>query len=689
MKSFGKALMIQCPFCNKEELTGQYIHNVNLVNCFTCGKKYNLLDFATKLEKDFPKDEEDQLQYLKKLLNLTTVITAKDEKEILTVLEYYEKNGFDLVPIQKFDLKKLNDSVDKFANYYDGKHPIEQDWQKKNHKGKEEWLRWIEGNFNLGMKTGLVSNKTVLDIDALTKKEKIEIRSGTATKERIAELLKLREERLILVYNKIGKIMGEPLIQSTLGGQHLFYQYENELPKTHFNIESTVVDLENDGGYVLIYPSKLANNEERKFKELKPIPKMPQELKEFILSQVTIPKKTYSEDVKEAIDTENFKINPDELKLINNNLEGVCNNSFIKLGGILRKQLNMSQTEFVLNALDTHLLADPMGRRVISAMVKELEKYSSFDEEELASKVLAYLRDQEEATSFDIQKWGNETKATVDKVLSYLTKEGHVLKKGRIYYVKSKIEWSSSLMDVGVPINFKMPYFDDIGKFNVGDMILIGAAQKTGKTHLAINIVKRLTQQGITPYYIGLESGSRYARIALELGLKEGDFKHPKHIIADPTKIELEKNSVNIVDWLLVMDKSKTDLIFQRLTEEQDKKNAVLIVFQQLKEILPDPKNPDTKKNKYYWFAPNLCLQFPALSARYLYENEDDGTVGYFVIDNVRDPKYFKKKRMTIPCVYNWETKELNRKDELETAEEKPQEPTENKPNEETPTEQK
>ncbi len=61
-----------------------------------------------------------------------------------------------------------------------------------------------------------------------------------------------------------------------------------------------------------------------------------------------------------------------------------------------------------------------------------------------------------------------------------------------------------------------------------------------------------------------------------------------------------------------------------------------------------------------------MCQQFPALSARYIYDNEEDGQYGQFKIDVIREPRLYNIKSYEIPCKYNWETKELKRVSEEE-----------------------
>lgn len=605
IKKSGKVIMLLCPYCKKEPLSANIIPNTSIVNCFPCNKKYNLLDIAKEIEEKFPGTEEEQLQYLKELLKVD-VVTKKDEDNIVEVLDFYAKNGFDLVPIMK-----------------NGKAPIEKDWTNKSHKDKKEWLEWIKNGLNIGVKTGAKSRITVIDIDQ------------KPIPEEVRELVK------------------NVLIQETKNGYHLFFKYEEDLPKTRIN--DLKIDIENNGGQVVLYPS-IVERVGRKFLNSNNVDKMPNALKKLLLSKIDLPNlKTNSEKIVEAIKTEDFKINPEDFKLKNNNLEGVCNSSFIKLGGILRKKLNLKQTEFVLNLLNNHLLEDPMEQKAVNGMIRELDKYVQYDEQELALKVIQYMRDAEDATRTDVQRALEEKKIRIDKVLNYLVREGYLVKRGRNYHIIKKAEWKYSLINVAKKVPFKVPYFHDVGNFNFGDLILIGSKNKRGKTHLAMNIIKRLVEQGIKPFYISLETGSRFTQIALQLGLKEDDFGWDE--IADPTKIELEPNAVTIIDWLLIIDKAKTDLVFRHFVEQLHKTNGFLIIFQQLKQ---------TKDNNNQFFAPNMAMQFPSLAARYLYDDEKIGTYGKFIIDAVRDPKSYGKKIFEIPCKYNWATKELKRIDELD-----------------------
>lgn len=597
LKVSGKVTMLECPYCHKNPMSATIPPRCNFITCYSCNRhKKTIIDLVRDIEK-IEGTDDDIIHYIKELLNLD-IITKKDKARTDEILNFYKENNFDLVPVAR-----------------DKKIPIESDWTNKEHKEIEEWQRWLNDGINCGIKTGKRSNLTIIDVDV---------------KPVPSELLPL---------------VGETFVLETSKGFQFYYKYVAELPKTRIN--ELKIDIENDGGQCVAFPS-IVNNVKRKINIFKPIAEMPKELLAFLKTKVTVPLKSFSEKLKEDIQTEDFN-----LELLQ---EGERNASLMKLGGLLRKELNVNQTERVLGILNRHICANPITPKELTAMVRSLSKYTAFDENELAHRVLTYLKDVEEAgrTEICMAIMGTnkgEEKMRIDKVLHYLVKEQYILKRGRGYCIIKKLDWKDDLLEIGKPIDFKMPYFDDIAHFNYGDLILIGSKNKRGKTSIAINMIKELVEQGKTPYYINLETGSRYAKTALKLGLKNGDFKYA--FCADPTQIELEKNAITIIDWLLISDKSQTDVVFKHFIEQLDKQGGFLIVFMQLKE--------DNN-----WFAPNMVTQFPALGAKYIYDNENDGTYGKFCIDPIREPKGYIKN-FEIPCIYNWDTKEFKRVDEVES----------------------
>jgi hypothetical protein len=565
----------------------------------------NIIDCVRILELDKKEwSEDDVVDYLVKYLNVDII----DKKEIISdMLSVYEKLGFSMVPLVR-----------------NQKIPIEKDWTNKEHKSKPEWEEWLRSNLNIGVRCGEISGITVIDIDQ-----------------------KPTPKELQDILDKYPPLF----TQETNKGCHLFYSYTADLPTTR--VDELKIDILNDGKQCVISPSVVDGiNRTIKIGELVQIP---DELKTFLSSKITIKElKTHSEQLREQIETENFKINPDDFKFKNNNLEGCCNDSFVKLGGILVKQLSTDQAGFVLRVLNKHLLEFPMSSQAMNGMIGSLDKFINTDEKELALKILNYLRIVEEANSRDIMEALSEKSAEgkqrIEKAIAYLVKEGFLVKRSRIYKIVKKIEWREDWFKEGREIDFIMPYFHDKAVFRNGDMIVIGGKKKIGKTHIAINIIKRLINQGIKPDYISLESGSRFIIISEQLSLKEGDFRYNREIVK-PETVELEDNHVTIIDWLLPTDYSETDKIFLHLSNQLKKHGGNLIVFVQLKE-------------DGSFFAENMISMFPALVAKYLYKNEDDGVDGYFSVEFMRESKGFKKKDQ-IHCKYDWDSRELLRLDEI------------------------
>lgn len=326
------------------------------------------------------------------------------------------------------------------------------------------------------------------------------------------------------------------------------------------------------------------------------------------------------------------------------------------LGCILRKQLSVSDTEFVLGVFNKISCQPQLPYSEMKNITNSIVSYNFFDEKELANQILQYLKDVSEASLKDIERivMGDtrlkaEEKEKIDKVIAYLRKEELIQKKGNIVVPVKKLEWQIDLMDELKPLSFKVPYFNDLAYFSNREMIIIGMKTGQGKTHLAMNIVKQLKQQNIKTKYVSLEKGSKFKKIALQLGLVENDFEHT--CCYEPTQIELEKNAVTIVDWLNIPDFKNTHLTFGHFSQQLDKQGGFLIVFLQLKE-------------DGSWFAINLVDWFAVLAVKYFQDEDSDGSSGYFDIGKVRD-RICKKRVSKIPCKFNWETKELIRADEI------------------------
>ena len=598
----GKMVLFDCIYCGS---TANSIPNSISLNCLNCQKRFNLLDVVRKLENKEGSDEEI-IEYLKELLKIDGVITKKEENKEKELLDFYEKMGFDLVPVAKGK-----------------KYPIEKNWTNKSHKNEEEWEQWLSNSLNLGVKCGAISNITVIDIDT----------------KQIPEDLK--------------NLLGNTLIQKTPHGWQYYYKFEEELPKTR--IDEYKIDLETTGGQVVIEPS-FTDKQPRNFLELKEPIKMPEELKKFLLEKVTVPRKTNSEIIKEDIATEDFK-----LELFP---EGTRNSSLIKLGGIIRKFLNIKQTEKVLQVLNSHNVRSG-DYREIQAMVQQLDKYIIFDEQELAHEILEHVREVKEVTKSDLElgiigDWTKgEAKKRFNKAIQYLIAEERIIQRGKKIKAVLELDWTDTLLDEGTPVDFKVPYFHDYVHFCKGDIIIIGSQKKYGKTHLAMNFVKRLVAQGIKPCYVYNEKqGGRFAKIALHLGLKDGDFDKAR--CSDPEGLVLRNNSITIYDWVRPNEKrgfARTDLLFSDLVQKTEKTNSFLICFVQL------------RRNNVF-FADDQIGQDTSLLVRYLYEIENEGMYTKFVIDDARERK-FSTHSIEIPSIYNKNTKEVKLVEELDEQEQK------------------
>ena len=607
-RKYGKVYMTDCPFCSGQESVNIFL-NSKTFHCGSCEKSFDLVDYVAVIDKV---SDPEAIQKIKDLLNID-VTTSTETEQINEVFDFYESQEFDLVPVASND-----------------KYPVEKAWPTKTHKDKGEWKEWYINGLNMGIKTGKVSGITVLDID-----------TKDVTDVKLKELLK----------------QSNTLQQETTKGTHHFYKYEASLPKTR--IDEFKLDLQNDGGQVVVFPSKVEG-----FKRTivpADVKVMPPELIEYLKSKIHVPVKTNSEQLREEIQTENFKIDPAKFELKNNNLEGSCNTEFVKLGGVFRKQFAQEDVRKIMYTLNKHLLAKPMDSKSIEGMIKKLDDYAGFDENELANKILKYIKDADEATSRDVLQAIGEQKAKVDKCLAWLLREGYIIKRGQYFKALQKVEWQTSFMEFGKLLPFKVPYFSEYATFRNGDCIVIAAPTGYGKTHIAMNIVKEFKRQHILVNYIPSEGGGRWSIIAQRLGLKEGDFKFPSKRIS-PEQVELEDNAITIIDWLLPKDYSQTDKIFQHFDEQLQKHGGLLYVFVQL------------RSGTQTFYANDMLEFFPSWVCKFLYEkaegDKNDRSLPYFETTKIREGKNgFTHAK--IPCKYNNQTKEINTIEQLEAGDSK------------------
>lgn len=484
----------------------------------------------------------------------------------------------------------------------------------------------------------------------------------------------------LLIVRRNGKVL-------VCGNSHAFYTYCPELRKTSFNYDENGakfhIDVENDGGQVIIAPSQAIGVEEeftdekgdvkkriigyagRKFINDHPIIPIPEAFLTWLKARIKPQGGVLKSQTTEAPTTGEIVVPEgvmDEKGTIKD-IQGNRNNTLMALGGIFRKEMNVKQTGFVLSVLNKHLLSNPLPNEEINHILEGLNNYIGVDANSISNEIIAYLKETDTATKMEIesavfgQKTTSENKKRLDRTLVELIRDEKIVKKNaKEYRILKDMEWSDSICNVGTPLNFKVPYFDNYAHFNYGDIVLIGGTTKTGKSHVAINIIKRLVEQGIKPRYIFNENGARYSKIALQLGLKDGDFYRVR--CSNPSDIIMKPNSVYIFDWYRPNDFTKTAQDFDLLAEKLDKSNSFMFCFAQLRD------GTAKQGNENEWFAKDQIRQFVSCSAKYLYDDKE-GVNTYFDVDDVRDSKT-GAKRFKIPCKFIRETKEVKMIEEIE-----------------------
>lgn len=555
--------------------------------CLLCGWKGTAFDLV-RLVEDKPMTDEEVISFL----------TNKMEIDTYPELETYKKLNWSLVPIAK-----------------NGKNPLEKDWTNKTHLDKAEWLKWIEQGLNIGVRTGEVSGITVVDFDG----------HGTIQPEE-EEIYQLLTDAKTLIQN------------TARDGKHFVFKYEKEL-ETGVKLGGLNFDIRNDGAQILTSPSKINSNSYHWVNIEEEIKVCPEELKVKLLSLANTKVKTQiSKEIEEQI-----KQVP----------QGGRNDTLVSLGGLLINKLQPEQTELVLSIINQKFMNPPLPNFELKAMLSSLTGYKDTEEQtqERAIYECCQLL-QGDISAKDIMEHVGVKRAIADKYLAQFHKEGKLARKGRGRYdCKQKVEWVNETQEQGKEYAFKIPYFDDVAYFRNGDIILIGAPTGRGKTTIAINYIKQMRAQGVTPFYLSLEAGSRHEKTAKALGLTQQDYYIPKETVSNPLQIEIEPNSFTIVDWLYTGDDfAQTQAVFKHLNDEMVRKGGVLIVFTQLKE-------------NYDWFAVNLVKSFPRFAARFVYD-DDTGVVSHFQVDKITDPKGHYQVA-TIPTEFNFDTKELKKKDQL------------------------
>jgi len=586
-KSKSGELLFTCPnIANHKFKTGpsaSFMMNTNKVWCQICGWKGSMLDAIRILEEDKKnKSDAEITEYLISSLSL----------EMYRELEIYKKYGWTLLPLLK-----------------ESKFPIGGAWENNQSNEKIKWIKWLNNDLNIALRTGEISKVTVIDADIY--------------KEVPEEYKKLKEE--VIKQLEDVKTLSQ---NSARGGKHFFFAYDKDLRQMQGNIKANRkidilhIDIRNDGGYLLIEPS-IFESKNYKFvnlgDEIKPLP---EELKKKLLDLIEVDKGR--SDNTNLVDNSRKLVDGDPLKLKNNNLDGCCNNTFVQLGGALIKKLSPEQTGFVLHLLNKNLLDNPMPSSAVESMLNSLEGYQGKDEATYEKTIYEYMKlMQSDVTPKDIIENTKLPRPIVDKYLSQFVKEGKAVRLGRgRYQYKEKIEWSDSIPELVDEYKYKIPFFNNIAIFQDKDVILLGAKTNDGKTTIALNMLAEVIKQGIKPYYIYSEAGSRFQKTSAALQIA-GKYYHTYH--ENPLAIELEYNAFSIIDWLHLEHKENTDTVLKHLNDELQRKGGILVIFTQLKQTSE-------------FFAPNLIDHYPTFAARYMQDNPDK-TEGHWDIQKIKEPR--------------------------------------------------
>lgn len=616
----GKNLF-KCPLCKdhpNEELTANIFPvNSHKVYCFDPQHK-NLGDIFSMVkifEPGMKELNEDEIgKYLADLLKIKT------NDKIQKLLTLYESINWSLVPLRK-----------------GGKEAdVEKEWQLKEHRNKREWEQWIENGLNIGVNHAL-SNLLTIDIDAMDSATKKKWYAGELSEQEKEVAIKERDEKLA----KVLKILGEPepltLHQRSLGGIHLFFKADAEILKTFIEIEGVHVDIETGGAQIVLEPS-IVNGESRKIYG-EQVAELPSIIKEQILK------------VREKI-PESKLVDEDLGKITG--LEGICNNVFIKVLGQLRKFMPVSSVERTAYLINEQMLDDPMDKKSLRGMVREIEKYHQVDLEELSKKIIERLEKIEEASIQDLTYSLRQERKDIEDALRYLCDKDLVYKRGSRYKLIPKIEWRTDFLSVGTPITYRIPWFSKFADFDDGNMLVLGGKSGSGKTHIVANMILQFKEQGIKPCLISTERGSKIGLVCATLGINEGDYEF--YNTTKPWLVPFKKNAVTIIDWLKPpkSDYAKTDLVYESINEQLTIKGGNVIVFAQL------------RRTNGEFFATDQIDQYAALCAYFRHPDKSDGQ-GNIIVDN--ENPYWETRKIraaktgqqiiTIPLLYDRKTKRL------------------------------
>ena len=561
--------------------TATFLAGSDKIICPICEWKGTAFDVVRLIEED--KVSKSDAEITEYLISLLDLDEYKE-------LDTYVKYGWALIPLLK------NDRV-----------PFEPEWQKSDRREKLAWVKWLNNGLNVGVNCG-TSQILAIDVD-------FKVPPTTEVEQ---------------IYQQL--IETNTLMQSTPHGKHFVFKQDIDFGNW-VNIGGLHIDTRSVDGQIAIAPSKRDGLVYSWLNLGSEIKTLPTDIKQKLL------------DLKQVDKGRNTKSTLLEAQIVKEG-EG-RNNILTSIGGVLINKFSTEDTAYVLSLISKNFMNPELPFHEIKAMLGSLEGYKISAEEGQEKAIYEYIKlIQNDVSAKDIMDSLRLPRNIVDKYLSKFVKAGKAIRLGRgRYQYKEKIEWSDSTPEVIQEYQYKMPLFHNIAIFQDADCLILGGKTNQGKTTIALNIVKEMIEQGVKPYYIFNEAGSRFQKTAQMLGIS-GKFYHSQH--SNPLAVELEANSFSIIDWLCLENKAETDTVLKHLNDELQRKRGILIIFTQLKQ-----------DNGY--FAPNLIDHFPTFAARYFQDN-DTHTAGHWQADKIKEPRG-NYTVYNLECVYDQSTRIFKPKD--------------------------
>jgi len=582
--------------------TATFINGTDKIHCLQCDIKLNIYQVVKLLEPD-KKDWEDS--------KITNYLLGVCNIDMYSELVQYEKYGWFLFPLEP-----------------NSKAPVEkQSWKKVSTQDKLQWIGWLEKGYNIAVNCELskifVVGIDVKDLDKLSEEQKIKRN----------EILDLLDKTKTLIQN------------SASGGKHYIFN-----PVDCFgnwaNIGGIQIDIRTVGGQSVIQPSKYLGKEYRWYNIGDKIKDLPEDLKTLLLE---LPKNKLEAVKFESIDAP---------KISTLDAGEGRNNNLTSIGGIIINKFpdKPEIAEWFMQLINQKFHNPPLSNFEVKNIAQSLKGYKNIEGLTQKEAVLGYMRQMNiPINTKDILENLPGIKlnsALVNKYFSELAKDGVIVHWSRGYYkIKELLEWTTQYPKKGRVYEYKMPYFNHLMEFESSDILLLGGMPGGGKSHIAINMLKQMIDQGCKPYYVSLESGSRYGKIAEKLGLVDSKDSLKFYIKEhnNPLNISLVENAFTVIDWLNINEFEKTAQVHEYFKNEMQNKGGILVIFTQLK------KGGREGEGAYDFFAPNLAEQFPSFTAKYAFDNTDR-TEGHWQVSKLRDPRgNFWNAR--VDCEYNPETK--------------------------------